>query len=155
MGHRLRIALVTVMMVGAFGPAFAQATPDDQAVRALAARFETAWNAHDMNVLGAIATEDIDFVNVAGMHWKGREDVVRQHARLHQTMFKDSIWTTETVRVQFLRPDTALVHIDWAMRGDLNPDGTPRQPRKGIFTWLVVNESGAWKIRAAHNTNKR
>jgi len=70
-------------------------------------------------------------------------------------MFKDSIWTTETVRVQFLRPDTALVHIDWAMRGDLNPDGTPRQPRKGIFTWLVVKDSGAWKVRAAHNTNKR
>ncbi len=155
MRHRLRIALVTVMMVGAFGQAFAQATPDDQAVRALAAQFETAWNTHDMNVLGAITTEDVDFVNVAGSHWKSREDVVRQHARLHQTMFKDSIWTTETVRVQFLRPDTALVHIDWAMRGDLNPDGTPRQPRKGIFTWLVVKEGGAWKMRAAHNTNKR
>ena len=143
------------MIGGAFGQAFPQAMPDDQAVRDLAARFETAWNTHDMNVLGAITTEDVDFVNVAGSHWKGREDVVRQHARLHQAMFKDSIWTTETVRVQFLRPDTALVHIDWAMRGDLNADGTPRPPRKGIFTWLVVKESGAWKVRAAHNTNKR
>lgn len=155
MRHRIRIAFVTLVICSAGGQAFAQATVDEQAVRALAAQFETAWSGHDMNILGSITTEDVDFVNVAGAHWKGREDVVRQHARLHLTMFKDSVWTTDTVRVQFLRSDTALVHIDWGMRGDLNPDGTPRQPRGGIFTWLVVKDSGAWKVRAAHNTNKR
>lgn len=155
MRHHLRIALVTVVMVGAFGQTFCQAASDEEAVRGLATRFETAWNTHDMNVLGTITTDDVDFVNVTGLHWKGREDVVNQHARLHQTMFKDSVWTTEGVRIQLLRPDTALVHIDWAMRGDLNADGTPRQPRKGVFTWLVVKDGGAWKMRAAHNTNKR
>jgi uncharacterized protein (TIGR02246 family) len=155
MRPRILIACVALMMSRALGQAFAQAPPDEPAVRALAAQFESAWNNHDMSVLGSITTEDVDFVNVAGQHLKGREDVVKQHARLHQTMFKDSIWTTETVRVQFLRSDMALVHINWGMRGDLNPDGTPRQPRKGIFTWLVVKDGAAWKVRAAHNTNKR
>ena len=163
MRHRLQIALVTVivtvivtvMMAGAFGQAFAKATPDDQAVRALVARYETAWNSHDMKILGAITTEDVDFINAAGSHWKGREDVVRRLVKLHQGIFKNSVLTTEAVSVELLRPDLALVHVDWATRGDVNAEGKSSQPRKGIFTWLVVEQSGAWKIRSAQNTNKR
>ena len=96
---RLQIALVTVivtvMMAGAFGQAFAKATPDDQAVRALVARYETAWNSHDMKILGAITTEDVDFINAAGSHWKGREDVVRRLVKLHQGIFKNNIWKSK------------------------------------------------------------
>lgn len=41
---------------------------------------------------------------------------------------------TKTVNVQFLKPDVALVHVDWTLRGDRDPDGTPRPPRGGVFT---------------------
>ena len=78
-----------------------------------------------------------------------------QLAEQHRTQFRDSTWTNEQVSVQFLRPDIALVHIEWAMKGDRDPDDTPRPPRKGFFTWVVIKEEGEWKLRAAHNTNKR
>ncbi|MCA1586552.1 MAG: SgcJ/EcaC family oxidoreductase [Acidobacteria bacterium] len=117
-------------------------------------QFERAWNTHDMNILGSITTEDVDFVNVAGLHWKGRTEVVKEHAERHKVRFKNSVWTTERVSVQFLASDITLVHVEWQTRGDLDFDLKPWPPRKGIFSWLVVKNAGSWRIRAAQNTGK-
>jgi hypothetical protein len=35
----------------------------------------------------------------------------------------------------------------------LDPDGTLRQPRGGVFTWIVVKQGSEWRLRAAQNTN--
>jgi uncharacterized protein (TIGR02246 family) len=145
-------AVALALMIGAADTS-AQ-SPDEQLIRGLAATFERAWNTHDMNILGSIATDDIDFVNVAGLHWKGRAEVVRQHAERHKVRFRNSMWTTEHVAVQFLSPDVALVHVDWETRGDLDFDLKPWPPRKGLFSWLVVKKDGTWRIRSAQNTGK-
>jgi uncharacterized protein (TIGR02246 family) len=135
-------------------PISGQPPVDEQSIRGLATQFERAWNTHDMNILGSITTEDVDFVNVAGLHWKGRAEVVKEHAERHKVRFKDSVWATERVSVQFLTSDMALVHVDWQTRGDLDFDLKPWPPRKGIFSWLVVKNAGSWRIRAAQNTGK-
>ncbi len=98
---------------------------------ALALAFETCWNTHDMQAFGQMLTVDADWVAVAGSHWKGREEIEREHATRHATQFKESVWCTRRVHVAVLKPDLALLHIDWAIRGDRDPDGTPRQPREG------------------------
>jgi uncharacterized protein (TIGR02246 family) len=69
--------------------------------------------------------------------------------------FKESVWTTTAVQVKFLKPDIALVHVSWDLRGDKDPDGTPRQPRRGIFTQVVIKRGGRWLIQASQNTNIR
>jgi uncharacterized protein (TIGR02246 family) len=126
---------------------------DEAAIRGLAKRWEEAWNSHDMVAMATLLTDDADFVNVGGIHWKGREQIEREHAKRHQMQFKESVWTTREVQVQFLRPDLALVHIAWGMHGDRDPDGTPRKPRQGVFTWVMLKDRDGWRIRAAHNTN--
>jgi uncharacterized protein (TIGR02246 family) len=133
----------------------AQSADDERALRNLAQQYETGWNSHDMRLLGAMRADDIDFVVVTGEHRKGREASMAQLGEQHRTQFRDSVWTNEKVSVQFLRPDVALTHIEWAIKGDRNIDDTPRPPRKGIFTWVLVKDGAAWKLRAAHNTNKR
>ena len=135
-------------------PIAGQPPADEHSIRALATQFERAWNSHDMNLLGAITTEDVDFVNVAGLHWKGRAEVVREHVERHKVRFKNSVWTTERVSVQMLARDMALVYVDWQTRGDLDFDLKPWPPRTGIFSWLVVKNAGSWKIRAVQNTGK-
>jgi uncharacterized protein (TIGR02246 family) len=132
-----------------------QSPADEQAVRQLAQQYEIGWNTHNMDLLGRMRSTDIDFVVVTGEHRKGREASMAQLGEQHRTQFRDSTWTNEKVSVQFLRPDIALLHIEWAIKGDRDPDDTPRPPRKGIFTWVVLKEGGEWKLRAAHNTNKR
>lgn len=122
--------------------------------RALAAAFEKAWNTHDMKAFGQLLTEDVDWVNVDAGRGKGRDPVEQGHARVHAGKFKDSVITVKSVEVAPLKPDVALVHVYWGIRGDRDNDGTPREPREGLFTWVTVKDGNAWKIRASHNTNK-
>ena len=49
-------------------------------VRALVVRWQDAWNAHDMDALAALFTQDADFVNVGAKRWIGRSEIRRQHA---------------------------------------------------------------------------
>lgn len=155
MTHQLAgIASLALALAVWTAPISSQPTADDESIRGLATQFERAWNTHDMNILGSITTEDVDFVNVAGLHWKGRAEVVKEHAERHKVRFKNSVWTTERVSVQFLASDMALVHVDWQTRGDLDFDLKPWPPRKGIFSWLVLKNAGSWRIRAAQNTGK-
>ena len=154
MRRSTQLGFVLLLLFAGKTPIAGQSARDDEAIRRLTIEFETAWNTHDMNRLGQIVTDDVDFVNVAGLHWKGRDEVVREHAARHKVRFKDSVWTTERVVVQFLRPDVALVHIDWGTRGDLDFDLKPWPPRKGICVWVVVRSIGTWRVRAVQNTDK-
>jgi uncharacterized protein (TIGR02246 family) len=117
---------------------------DEQLIEAVVERWGDAWNRHDMSLMAALVSDDADFVNVWGMHWHGRAEIEREHAERHRTQFRETVWTTRKARIQFLRPDVALVHLDWSMQEPL---------RHGLFTWVMVKEPGRWRIRAAHNTN--
>jgi uncharacterized protein (TIGR02246 family) len=152
--HRAVVAILGLALAVWTAPTASQSPADEQLIRGLATQFERAWNSHDMNLLGAITTEDVDFVNVAGLHWKGRPEVVKEHAERHKVRFKNSVWTTESVSVQSLAPDMALVHVHWQTQGDLDFDLKPWPPRKGIFSLVVVKDEGSWKIRAVQNTAK-
>lgn len=133
----------------------AQEQSPEQANRALAQAFETAWNKHEMQVMDKFVTDDVDWINVNGGHGKGREQIVQGHVRVHATpKFKNSVFSVRNVDVALVKPDVAIVHVIWTMRGDLDLDGTPREPRDGVFTWVTINDGGTWKIRASHNTNK-
>jgi uncharacterized protein (TIGR02246 family) len=116
---------------------------DEALIRQVAQRWEQAWNAHDMTAMAPLVSEDADFVNVWGIHWQGRARIEQEHAERHRAQFRDSTWITRELRVQFLKPDVALVHLAWTL-----------QPlREGLFTWIMLKERDKWLIRAAHNTN--
>lgn len=149
------LAMVALLAL-ASAPAPSRDGSAEAANRALATAFERAWNAHDMGPerFGVLLAEDVDWVNVDAGRGSGRDQVVQGHVRVHQGKFKDSVFTVKGVDVALLKPDIAVVHIAWGITGDRNDDGTPRQPREGLFTWVTVKEGATWKIRASHNTNK-
>jgi uncharacterized protein (TIGR02246 family) len=101
----------------------------EDATCAIAAEWQAAWNAHDMSRMAALLTPDVDFVNVLGSHWKGSADVERVHAAMHKAQFQDSVWENHESQAQLLGPDLGLAHLRWSIRGDFDPDGTPRAPR--------------------------
>ena len=152
---RCLLLLAFLIIIGYVSRSLAQDQSPEQANRALVEAFYTAWNRHAMLAMDKLLTDDVDWIDVSGGHGKGRDAIVKAHVKVHATVkFKDSVATAKSVDVVLLRPDVALVHIDWAIRGDRDLDGTPREPREGILTWVTVNDGGTWKIRASHNTNK-
>jgi uncharacterized protein (TIGR02246 family) len=126
---------------------------DLEAIKQIEKDWQEAWNRHDMKALTALMAQDVDFISVTGTWLKGQKEFEEHHAARHAMQFKQSVWTTTDVQVKFLKPDVAIVHVSWGIKGDKGPDGTPRQPRRGIFTWVVTKESGKWLIKASQNTN--
>lgn len=152
--RRMVVWLAMIMMLA--GPAAVPASEPnaEEANRALAKAFESAWNAHDMKAFGRLLTEDVVWINVDAGKGTGRDVVETNHAKVHANKFKNSVFTVKSVEVQTLKPDVAIVYVNWGIRGDTDNDGTPRQPREGLFTWVTLKQGAEWKIRSSHNTNK-
>lgn len=149
-----RLTLTAILAAGFISPfADAAQADDEQAIKQVEARWQDAWNRHDVDALAALFTEDASFVQVAGRRWDGPEDIRKNHALVHAMQFKESVWTNRDLDIRFLAPDIALIHQTWSMAGDKNPDGTPRPPRDGIFTQVFVKRDGKWLITASQNTN--
>ena len=112
-----------------------------------------AWNAHDMRSAATLVTADVDFVTVAGLWLKGRDEFGRHHRDIHARHLRATTWKTLGYEVRPLGDDLALAHVEWEIAGELGTSDTPRPPRCGIFTWVIARGEGGWSIVAAHNTN--
>jgi uncharacterized protein (TIGR02246 family) len=128
---------------------------DAIAISGLISKWQDYWNRHEMDSMGTLLCDDVDFVNVAGQWLKGKNEAVEVHKKRHQVVFKNSVWKTDSVHVKYVEPHLAILHIGWGISGDVDPDGKTRRPRHGIFTWIVIKRSEKWFVLAVHNVNIR
>lgn len=150
----IRIVFVALILLTCNRHAYAQV--DSAAVDAIKEaerRWAEAWNRRDAGALAVLMAENGHFVTVGGRWLGGRKAFLDHHAPLISKQYMDSTWETTRVEVELLNADVAIAHVTWSMRGDRDPDGTPRQPRTGIFTRVYVRQDGVWRIRASQNTN--
>jgi len=148
----LGVALVLFLaprIVGAQGGTAA----DEKAIRDVEARWEEAWNRHDVAGMAGTYAADSDAINLAGEWFKGREAFEKSLEDLHSGKTKGSVWQTEQTNVKFLTPEIAVVHVYVNSHGDRNPDGSPMAPRRVILTRVEVKRSGEWLIVASQATN--
>jgi uncharacterized protein (TIGR02246 family) len=114
--------------------------------------FIRAWNAHDMTALGALFTEDADFVTADGKWWKGRAWIQSQHARAHAARLKTTMMVETNTTVRAVRPDVAVLHFEWEVSGELGADGKALITRHGILHMVAVKQAGGWRIVSAQDT---
>jgi uncharacterized protein (TIGR02246 family) len=127
---------------------------DEAAIQEVVRAWERAWNAGDMAAAAMLFCEDADFVNVLGNHWHGRAEIEAQHAARHAAQLKGSVFTLLSAQAQCIGDAVAVAHVAWSIQGDHDLDGTPRAPRQGLFTWVLLKLApGPWRIRAAHNVH--
>lgn len=128
-------------------------TKDLNDLKSLPDKWEKYWNKHNMDSLSTMLTDDVDFVNLAGVWLKGKTASIELLRLVHQTTFKSSVWTTDSVKIRYIKPDLAILHIGWGLSGEVDPDGSNRKPRHGIFTWLVIKEKEQWMLLEMDNVN--
>jgi len=114
--------------------------------------WQSAWNRHDAGALAALVTPDVEFVTVAGLWLRGRQDFLAHHRLMHATQMRERLWTNIGASRRMLGDGHALQHLEWRIERDFDPDGTPRAPRHGIFTWVLQLRPSPL-ILAGHNTN--
>ena len=130
-------------------------TPDQSAessARAVAEAWQKALNSGDMDALAELVDERVDFITVGGRWLSGRQAFKEHYTRLRTTVSgNEPPVEIRATHAQRLSPNVLLVHAEWSATGD--PDGTARQPRDTIMTWVLTQSGGRWRIRASQTTN--
>jgi len=125
---------------------------DESAVRNVLAEYAVAWNRHNVAAFGRLFAEDCDYVNIAGVHWKGVREIVQRQGELFQGRLKSGIRTLTGAEVRFSTPDVAVVHATWDVTGGSRPTGEAVPVLKEITTMTMVKTDGKWLITAFQNT---
>jgi len=113
-----------------------------------------AWNRHDMKAYAAQFTEDADFVNVVGMHFRGRPQIEAVHIDLHRTIFRNSNLRSVNTTVRPVNDQVAMAHVAWEMTGAEGlPGWNVPELRKGMMSLVLVLRGDRWLITAAQNTD--
>lgn len=155
MSQRTKLLALFVLAFASFGvPANSARAPqsssaDEAAVRQVVKQVEDGWNAHDGKAFAAPFAADADYVIINGMTLKGREAIEAGHTQIFTTIYKESHNVATVKSVRFLRPDVAIVHVEWNL--EFNAGG---EARKGhaMNTMVMSKEGGKWSIAAFQNT---
>ena len=117
---------------------------------AIPARFEEAWNAHDMEAFGRLFHPDATFVNRFGTYWRGVEQIVAGHAGIHASIYRDSTLANAAPDVDAISDTAAILHF-WSRlsAGAAHPAG-PHQVDTMILTVATLRD-GEWRIQALEN----
>ena len=60
---------------------------DQEEILAVVMRGQEAWNRHDMKAWTERLTDEADWVNIVGMHWRGKAAVLKAHEVIHRKYF--------------------------------------------------------------------
>jgi uncharacterized protein (TIGR02246 family) len=125
---------------------------DESAVRALVNEFANTWNRHDMKAMHELDTEDVEWINVAGHHWRGKATVYKGHDAIHKGMVAKTNMSVESATIRSIAPTVAVAVATMQFGPSLDPrfPVLPAAKSRGSFT--MVKRDGIWKIVHFHNT---
>lgn len=146
----LVIVFASLVFSGSASMAQTPVASDEAAVRAVVQQVQDGWNTHDAKAFSAPFALDADYVVINGMKAKGRDEIEKGHAGIFSTIYKDSKNVGTVKSVRFIRPDVAVVHIEWSLEYQMGG-----QARKGraMNTMVMTKEAGKWSIAVFQNTS--
>ena len=156
MTRLLALALLAVIMtVPASGNAQTASLSDDAStqIRAALKGMDDAWNRHDMKAFVSYMADDVEWVNVVGMWWKGKTQVSQAHEAFHQTIFKNrQVHEPESIEQKQIGPDCVLVTMIARADGFTTPSGHVEPAGRSVLTEVFVKRDGKWLLVQGHNT---
>lgn len=144
-------AILIVICASALGLAQEKtsANQDEVIIRQIVKTVEAGWNAHDGKAFAAPFAADADYVVVNGMYIKGKDAIEQGHIGILTTVYKDSRNAATIKSIRFLRPDVAVVHVEWNLEYKANAE---TRNNRAMNTMIMTKDSGKWSILAFHNT---
>ena len=122
---------------------------DREAAATIVKELEASWNAADGARFGVPFTDDADFVTIRGEHLRSREAIAKGHQGIFDSIYKGSTVRYEVSSVRAIAPGVAVAHV----KTELNaPTGPLAGKHNSLFTIVLVQLQGDWRIAAFHNT---
>jgi uncharacterized protein (TIGR02246 family) len=142
----------SLLYYGGYNSGMNYENADESVVRNVLAEYTVSWNRHDTTAVGRLFTEDCDYVNIAGVHLKGSQEIVQRQADLFQDRSKTAVRRLTGAEVRFSTPDVALVHATWNVTDSSRPTREAVPVLKEITTMTMVKTDGKWLITAFQDT---
>ncbi|WP_372706816.1 SgcJ/EcaC family oxidoreductase [Brevundimonas sp.] len=156
--HR-RSALYTLSGLAVMSAVPVQATtvqsarPDDAAaVRALLDQHAAGWAVGDVDAMFAMATDDVHWINIVGMHWQGKAEVIQAYRFFLATMLKGVPLTLEAVESVTPVGDDVLVVVSRWLVGAFSPPDGSRIPAASDRLTMVLRRTPEG-LKLAHGAN--
>lgn len=125
---------------------------DPTAVRAWLDNCAASWAAGDADRMFEMATDDVEWVNIVGMHWRGKADVVSAHRLYLNTMFRGVPLTLRVVEtIRSVGPDVVIAVVRWSVGQFSPPDGSVVPAADDRMTLVFRRTADGLKL--AHGAN--
>ncbi|MDN3550236.1 SgcJ/EcaC family oxidoreductase [Mucilaginibacter aquaedulcis] len=134
-----------------------QKTVDEKIIDSQVNRMVSDWNTHEFNNMDSYATDDVDWVNIVGMWWKGKQEVKKSHKAGFDYFFKGVPFTRKSLDIRFITSEVAIAHLVCHVGSLFPPDGidriTNRTPETdNLLTLIYVKTKSTWLLSAGQNT---
>lgn len=116
---------------------------DEQAIIALVAEREEAWNAGDTEAYAQLLTEDADILSATGRSARGRAALLKLFAEQHANAFAGVRTHTTVTHVRLIGRDAALADVEYRLEG-----GTADAIRRGCMIFVLRKDASRWRIAA-------
>jgi uncharacterized protein (TIGR02246 family) len=128
-------------------------TDDESAVRAVVSEFANTWNRHDMKAMHELNTQDVEWINVTGNHWRGDAAVYKGHDTIHRTIFANTVMSVEGALVRAIAPGVAVAVATMMFGPVMTPSGEELRELKTRGSFILVKRDSVWKIAHFQNTS--
>jgi uncharacterized protein (TIGR02246 family) len=110
-----------------------------------------AWNSADPVAFSEQCVEDVDFINLLGMHAKGRAAVARMHDVILRGPYANSTLRFSIEGVRVLSPEAVVAIVP----GDLRvPAGPVAGTILTVATVVFVRHGAGWRVANFQNTKR-
>ncbi len=95
----------------------------------------------------SLHTQNVNFTNMVGEWWKGKDETGAGLKRVHTTVFVTSRTTLRIEQVRLLTQDVAVVH------GTMELHNVPLSAQgECVFMRVLMKQNGGWLIDDFQNT---
>jgi uncharacterized protein (TIGR02246 family) len=110
-----------------------------------------AWNANDVDGLFAGAAPDMHWINVVGMHWRGRDVALHAHRVFFKIMFRDVSLTLETIESIVGTGHCRVAVVRWALGDYTVPTGQRIVGERNRMTLVFTGEDDTLTLHHVAN----
>jgi uncharacterized protein (TIGR02246 family) len=125
---------------------------DNKAIQDIIKDQETAWNKHDMKAFTKSFRDDVEGINIVGMHWRGKAAILEHLTYYHETNFKNLEETVDEVNVHSIGDGHAIAVLIWKVGSFKAPNGTEVPACRHRSTLVMAKGTDGWKVVHFHNT---
>jgi uncharacterized protein (TIGR02246 family) len=126
-------------------PARAASNDLKTAADALAAKWTSAWNAHDAKKMAAVFSEDGNLLNPFNRAEKGRAEIESLFTEEQSGPMKSTTYKVESSSLNQLSDDCAVLDWSGVVTGIVGPDGKPQPPFSHHVTHVLVKKGAKWE----------